>query len=550
MTTIARPHLPARARRRPGGAPQPLPRPVYTSGHLYIALAIVLVASWGAAVANDGTVSVVDRIDRDVLDAFARLRSAVAVDVALAVDVLASDWVWRGIRWLTLAVVVVDRRWRHVVVYVALIVGTTAVATAVGDFAGRAPLAAVEVAGDVERSGHPSMPVVELGVSLVGAMYALAPRGRIRNRSKLVSAGVIGALVASRLVLGVDRPSDAAAALVLGMAVPVVLCRLLLPDAAFPVRYGYKERKTVIEPWLVPAVRESLRSAGAALRDVRPLRLQGTAGSLPLLLELDRASGGPDALFGKLYSLAQLRADRWYKLGRAILYGRLEDEAPFADIRHLVEHEDYLLRVAAAAGLPVPRSYGVFELVVGREYLLVTELLPDARQVGDAEVDEDVLRQAFEIVEGLWAAGLAHRDVKPANLVLSHGRLHLVDLSFAELHASPWRRSVDLGNMVLTMALAVGPEAAFEAASARFTRAELGEAMAATRSVTIPAQLRRMLRSSPGVLERCRALAPDAAPISVQRWSPARCLLAVAAAATIVAGVALVAYNLDAAGLL
>ena len=41
--------------------------------------------------------------------------------------------------------------------------------------------------------------------------------------------------------------------------------------------------------------------------------------------------------------MSHVRADRWYKLGRTILYGRLEDEAPFQSVRRLVEYEDYAL---------------------------------------------------------------------------------------------------------------------------------------------------------------------------------------------------------------
>ena len=61
----------------------------------------------------------------------------------------------------------------------------------------------------------------------------------------------------------------------------------------------------------------------------------------------------PLPLFAKLYSRQHVRADRWYKLGRALLYGRLEDERPFRTVRRMVQNEDYLLRVLRDAGLPV-----------------------------------------------------------------------------------------------------------------------------------------------------------------------------------------------------
>ena len=53
--------------------------------------------------------------------------------------------------------------------------------------------------------------------------------------------------------------------------------------------------------------------------------LEGSGGSTPLLITL-RDPSGELVLFGKLYADTHVRADRWYKLGREILYGSLEDE--------------------------------------------------------------------------------------------------------------------------------------------------------------------------------------------------------------------------------
>ena len=70
----------------------------------------------------------------------------------------------------------------------------------------------------------------------------------------------------------------------------------------------------------------------------------------------------PRVLFGKLYALTHLRADRWYKLGRMMLYGALEDEKPFNSVRRLVEYEDYMLRLMADVGVPSAAPYGFVEL--------------------------------------------------------------------------------------------------------------------------------------------------------------------------------------------
>jgi hypothetical protein len=70
---------------------------------------------------------------------------------------------------------------------------------------------------------------------------------------------------------------------------------------------------------------------------VRPFGLAGSAGSTPLRITVK--GDPPTTVFGKLYARSHLRADRWYKLGRELLYGRLEDEKPFNTVRRLVQQE-------------------------------------------------------------------------------------------------------------------------------------------------------------------------------------------------------------------
>ena len=61
-------------------------------------------------------------------------------------------------------------------------------------------------------------------------------------------------------------------------------------------------------------------------------------------------------MFAKLYTKGHVRADRWYKLGRTILYGTLEDEAPFQTVRRLADYEDYALRLLRDAGVRAARA--------------------------------------------------------------------------------------------------------------------------------------------------------------------------------------------------
>jgi hypothetical protein len=159
-----------------------------------------------------------------------------------------------------------------------------------------------------------------------------------------------------------------------------------------------------------------------------------------------------------------------------------------------------------------------------REYLLVTEFFEDAVELGDAEVTDRIIDDGLGIVRRLWDAGLAHRDVKPANLLVRGGHLLLIDVAFVEARPTPWRQAVDLANMMLCLGLRAGAERVYERALRQFTVEEVTEGFAAARGLALPSQLRRMLRAQGRDLhaEFVRLLPTPPQPIRVQRWSARR----------------------------
>ena len=268
-------------------------------------------------------------------------------------------------------------------------------------------------------------------------------------------------------------------------------------------------------------------SSAWSVEEVKPFGLAGSAGSTPLRIKLKGDPG--TVLFGKLYARSHLRSDRWYKLGRELLYGRLEDEKAFNSVGRLVQQEDYALRLLRDAGLPTPAPHGVVELTPEREYLLVTEFFDGATELGEAEVDTQVIDDGLGIIRKLWDAGLAHRDVKPANLLVRHGRMVLIDVAFVQAHPSPWRQAVDLANMMLCLALRSSPELVYQRAQRQFSVEEITEAFAATRGLTMPSQLRNLMKAQGRDLhtEFLELLPERPRPIAIQRWSIRRIGLAV-----------------------
>jgi hypothetical protein len=146
---------------------------------------------------------------------------------------------------------------------------------------------------------------------------------------------------------------------------------------------------------------------GLTVAEIKPVGLESSAGSTPLRLKVE---GGPDKyLFAKLYTKGHVRVDRWYKLGRTILYGVLEDEHPFQTVRRLVEYEDYALRLLQDIGVRTARPYGIVEITPEREYLLVTEFSKDAVEIGEAHVDDSVIDQGLGLIRTLWDEPDDHR---------------------------------------------------------------------------------------------------------------------------------------------
>jgi hypothetical protein len=304
---------------------------------------------------------------------------------------------------------------------------------------------------------------------------------------------------------------------------------MFTPNEVVPVRYrrGKTAHLDVTGARGEAIKRAAREQLGLVVLDATPVGLAGSGGSTPLRL---RVAGDPEDifLFAKLYAMSHVRADRWYKLGREILYGRLEDEAHFQNVRRFVEYEDYTFQLLEKAGIPTAPSYGIVEITPDREYMLVTGFIAGAEELGDADIDDHLIDEALGLIRRLWDAGLAHRDIKPANILVRDGTVFLIDAFFVQVRPSPWRQAVDLGNMMLALAVRTDPARVYDRALRFFSPDEIAEAFAATRGVASPTQLRMMMkRDGRNLLAEFRAMGPARKPISLQRWSFRRVALSV-----------------------
>ena len=537
-------------RRRPSGEPPALPRHLYASGKYWLALASVIVLSWAALVFIAGSGAAATRFELSLLDGIADLRTAWMTRVARAIHFLGSEWVTLGLRWGMVAALLFFKRFRHLFVLLFSILLVGLITAGVSQWIARPRPLEIEILGHWQGGAHPSRPLAALAVTLLGIAYTLIPPGRSRTLAKWGTVIVLLLVSLARLYLAVDHPSDVIAGVIIGVTIPLVAFRLWTPNDVFPVTY--KKRRSAhldVDGPRGDAIRTAVeQQLGISIVDVEQFGLGGSAGSTPLRLTV----GGepPTQLFAKLYAQNHLRADRWYKLGRTLLYGRLEDEGSFSTVRRLVQYEDYMLRVMRDAKLPTPRPYGFVEITPEREYLLIADFVPLSKELLDAEITDDMIDQCLRLIRKLWDSGIAHRDIKPSNLLVSRGEIHLIDVAFGEVRPSPWRQAVDLANMMLLLGLRRDTERVYRIALRYFTPDEIAEAFSATHGVTIPNQTRSLMKKdSRNLVADFRRFAPQRARIAIQRWSVRRAALTFGTVLTCIAALLIVFSNFRGAGL-
>jgi tRNA A-37 threonylcarbamoyl transferase component Bud32/membrane-associated phospholipid phosphatase len=465
---------------------------------------------------------------------FEDLRSPTLIDMAKVLDALAAPLAVWVMRVAVILVAAFYKRWRHIVTFLALLIVVDFIVTLLN--IDRPPPPGVTVITTNADTTFPSLAVASLSVTLFGAAMVLAPAGRVRIVARAGAFIVVTLTVLARMLLGGEYAADGVYSLLLGWVTTGFAFAFFVPEDVFPVSYSRSGTSAHLDlggtrgEAVVRAMSDQL---GLTVTEIEPFGLAGSGGSSPLRMRVTELEGD---VFGKIYSTSHLRADRWYKVGRTILYGRLEDEVPLGSVRRLAIYEDYALRLLDDIGIRVAKTYGVVELTPDREYMLVTEFFANAQTLVDAEVNDAIIDEGMDLVESLWRAGIAHRDLKPANMLVREQHLQLVDVSSVEVRPTPWRQAVDLANMMLTLALRIDPDRVYERATRKFAPKDIAEAFAAARGLAIPTQLSEKLKEDGRpILKRFQELAPERAPTSIQVWSARRVAITAAALAGVIA---------------
>jgi membrane-associated phospholipid phosphatase/tRNA A-37 threonylcarbamoyl transferase component Bud32 len=519
-------------RRRPSGAAPPLPKQIGSTGWLWlIALAAVVITGCLWLRADPGPL---DRLDAWITDEVISVRTGWLDTFAQKAHTVGSRVGFAGLGLLLVFTTAWFRRWRHLVIWMISLAIAGALLQGLELLSRRPRPFGVHQLASWEGYATPSIPIGATAILAIGVAFMLVVPGRPRFWAKIATAGAIAIIGALRIYLGVDHFTDVVFGAIVGVAIPLAAIRAFASNDLFPVSYGARGKSAHLDVTgrRGEAIRVALQDQlGFTVQDIKPVGLEGSGGSTPLKLTVTDEGDRQRTIFAKLYAKSHVRADRWYKLGRSMLYGRLEDETPFTTVRRFVEYEDYTLRMLGEFGFQTPAALGIVEITPEREYLIAMDFFDDAVEIGEAEIDDHVIDEGLAMIRLMWDVGLAHRDIKPANLMVQGGELKLIDVFFVQVRPSPWRQAVDLGNMMLVLALRSDAPTVYDAALRYFTPDELAEAFSATRGVASPTQLRQQMKQDGrDLLAEFRSMAPERRPIGVQRWSIRRVALIIGSA--------------------
>jgi glycosyltransferase 2 family protein len=396
------------------------------------------------------------------------------------------------------------------------VVAGTALAGILYLIGGKHPNAvAANVAGDSWLTSA-AFPGPALLASAVAVTVAASPwLSRPWRRTAWVALCAVGT---ARLLAGTVLPMELILALATGVTVGAgVLVVLGVPDR----RMG------------PDGIAAALRSAGLPVSVVIPADV-AAKGSRPFFAVTDDGR----RLFIKVLGSDQRDADLLYRAYRFARLRNVGDTRPAASLIQAVEHQALVALMAERAGVHSPRVDQVIKAADGTA-LLAMERIDGCslEQLPAHRISDSLLRRLWAEVDRMHRAGIAHRSLRAANVMVDNdGQPRLTDFSFSELAATQRQKDLDLAELMASLATLAGADAAVASAAAVIGGRGLAPAVPLLQPLALSAATRHSIARHGGLLAATRSAAAEAsgggAPqlARLQRVRP-RTLLTIAAAA-------------------
>jgi len=378
------------------------------------------------------------------------------------------------------------------------------------------PHAVTAAAGHNSWLASAAFPGPALLAAAAAVTVAAAPwLSRPWRRTAWIALGAAGA---ARLITGTALPAE----LVLAFAIGVTV------GAGVLVAFGVPDRRIGSE-----GIAAALRAAGLPVASVEPAGVV-TKGSRPFVAVTDDGR----RLFIKALGSDQRDADLLYRAYRFARLRNVGDTWPAASVIRAVEHQALIAVMAERAGVRVPRVDQVIK-AGGGTALLVMERVDGSSlgQLPAQQITDDLLQRLWAEVHGLHRAGIAHRSLRAANVMIGgDGRPWLTDFSFSELAATQRQMDLDLAELLASLAILTGADRPVSSAAVVIGAQGLAPAVPLLQPLALSAATRHAIARDDGLLAATRSAAAAASGLSAQPLAPLqrvrpRTLLAIAAAA-------------------
>ena len=194
--------------------------------------------------------------------------------------------------------------------------------------------------------------------------------------------------------------------------------------------------------------------------------------------------------------------------------------------------------MAEHAGVRVPRVDRVIKAADGTALLAMERVDGSVLDRLPAErISDGVLRRLWAEVNRLHRAGIAHRALRAANVMVDDaGQPWLTDFSFSDLTATQRHKDLDLAELMASLAVLVGADRAVSVATAVIGTGEVAAAAPLLQPLALSAATRHSIARHQGLLAKTRSAAAAAGGSAdqqlarIQRVRP-RTLLTIAALA-------------------
>lgn len=165
-------------------------------------------------------------------------------------------------------------------------------------------------------------------------------------------------------------------------------------------------------------------------------------------------------VFVKVEAIDELRATQLFRLWRRLRLRGTEDGRAPSSAQRSAEHEAFVAQRAQTAGVRTPSIIAIGAIDGDRGAFTVFEALDGVTLDDVPELGDALVRSAWAQVQVLRRQGIAHRDLRAANLMCVDDEAWLIDFGFAEVAATDEMLDRDVAELVASTAALIGPERA------------------------------------------------------------------------------------------